>query len=73
MSNFDNVGVIEIAPSGKSLRIVLNDLPFTTFTHTFYVSVKNTELLLKGHKKNVTIVMVKPHMNVAAAAKNTDL
>ena len=60
MSDFENVGIVELAPSKKSLRIILNDLPFTTFTHTFYFSVKNTEELLKGHKKNVTIVMVKP-------------
>ena len=70
MSDFENVGIVEMAPSGKSLRIILNDVPYTTFTHTFYFSVKNTELLLKGHKKNVTVVMVKPHMRDAIAAKN---
>lgn len=57
---FDDVGIMELAASKKSLKITLNDLPYTTFTHVFYVSAKNVEAVLNGHKKNVTIVMIAP-------------
>lgn len=56
-SSFENVGIMEMAASKRSLKIKLNDLPFTTFTHTFYVSVKNVEELIRGRKKTVTVVM----------------
>jgi hypothetical protein len=58
-TKFENVGIIELAPSGKSLKITLNDLPFTTFKHVAYVSVKGVEDVLRKHKRNVTIVMIK--------------
>jgi len=45
-NSFDFVGTVERASSGKSLKIALNDLPFTTFTHTFYVGVKAVENFL---------------------------
>jgi len=57
MAKFEDVGFMELAKSKRSLKITLNDLPFTSFTHIFYVSVKNTEEVMAGHKKNVTIVM----------------
>lgn len=56
-SSFEVVGVMELAASKKSLKITLNDLPFTTFKHTAYVSVKGVEDVLRGLKKTVTVVM----------------
>lgn len=54
---FENVGIMELSKGKRSLKITLNELPFTSFSHIFYVSVKNVEEVIKGHKKNVTIVM----------------
>jgi len=54
---FERVGLMELAKSKRSLKITLNKLPFSIFTETFYVSVKNIEEVIAGHKKNVTVVM----------------
>ena len=56
---FEVVGVMFIAPSKKSLKIELNDLPFTTFKHNAYVSIKAVEQLLEGKKKTATVYMIK--------------
>jgi len=72
-NSFDFVGTVERGSSGKSLKIALNDLPFTTFTHTFYVGVKAVEDFLEGHKKTATVYVLKPQMRVAPAAKAPDL
>lgn len=54
---FENVGVMELAASKRSLKGILNDLPFTTFKHEFYVSIKGLEDVIAGRKKTVTVVM----------------
>jgi hypothetical protein len=72
-STFDVVGTIERASSGKSLKIDLRDLPFTTFRHVFYVGLEAMEELLAGHKKTATIYMLKPQQRISPAAKNLDL
>lgn len=58
-SSFEVVGVLLIASSRRSLKIELNDLPFTTFKHDAYVSIKDVEDLLRGRKKTATIWMRK--------------
>ena len=73
MSDFQTVGVIVRASTGRSLKIELTDLPFTTFNHNFYVGINALEDVLNGHKKTATIYMVKPKERNATAAKNPDL
>lgn len=55
---FDNRGVIVMASSKRSLRIELRDMPFSC---PYYVSIKDLEAVLKGHKKSATIWMPKEY------------
>jgi len=55
-SDFENVGIMELAVSKKSMKITLDNLPYEIFTITLYVSVKNLEEVLAGRKPTVTIV-----------------
>ena len=58
-NSFEVVGVILMASSKRSLKIELNDLPFTTLKHKRYVSIKDVEALLKWKKREATIWMLK--------------
>ena len=54
--DFENVGIMELAASKKSLKITLDKLPYEVFTITVYASAKNTEEVLAGRKPTVTVV-----------------
>ena len=58
-NSFEVVGVILMASSKRSLKIELNDLPFTTFKHNAYVSIKDVEAVIAGRRKTDTIWMIK--------------
>ena len=72
-SSFDVVGTIQRASSGKSLKIDLRDLPFTSFRHVFYIGINAMEDVLAGRKKSATVYMLKPQERISPAAKNPDL
>lgn len=55
MSGFVKCGVCLIAPTGRSLRLELND-PNQVFTEIYYVSLKDLEDVLQGRKQTATII-----------------
>ena len=55
---FDNVGIVSLAFSGKSLSIDLKNNPFTS---PYFVSKKEVEELLNGKRKSTVIWMPKEH------------
>ena len=57
-NRFDNRGVVSMAASKRSLRIELRDIPFSS---PYYISIKDLEAVLKGHKKTATIWMPKEY------------
>ena len=56
---FEVVGVLLMASSKRSLKIELNDLPFTTFKHNAYISIKDVEAVIAKRKKTATVWMIK--------------
>ena len=59
MRDFEKVGVVFLTKSGKSLRVELNDLPFTTPNHNAYIWKSNLKALLESKRKNATVWMIK--------------
>ena len=55
---FQNVGVLLMASTKRSLRIELNNLPYTTFQQIVYVSIKDVEAVLNHRKKTATLWII---------------
>jgi len=58
-NTFKIVGVAELSSTKRSVRLKLSHMPNTVFTEYLYVSCKDLEDLLKGHKKTGTIYVLK--------------
>lgn len=56
---FENVGVVYMASTKRSLKIEYNS-DESVFTREGYVSIKDLEDVIKGHKKTATIWKPKP-------------
>lgn len=57
--DFDDAGVFMKTRSGRSLKLELH-LPYTVFTNTTYISIKDVEDVLAGRKKIGFIYILKP-------------
>ena len=55
--DFERVGFMELTKSKKGLKITLDNLAFTSFTHIFYVSAKGLKEVIEGDQKTVNLVM----------------
>jgi hypothetical protein len=57
-SAFESAGVALLAPSGKSLRLEINDRT-RVFTDIYYLSLHDIENVVKKHKSTAQIVKLK--------------
>lgn len=58
MSEFVKCGILEIAPSQRSLRLEIND-PDNAFTERYYISIVDVEAVLAKRKQTATIIKPK--------------
>lgn len=67
-NSFDVVGVLVLASSKRSLKLELNGfLP----SDTAYVSVKDVEAVLSGHKQSATVWIRKPQERALSCEAHT--
>jgi len=52
---FHNVGVAQIAPSGRSLRLDITNDPSTVFDKILYISKQHLKQILQGQRKTATV------------------
>jgi len=69
--DFEIVGVVMRASSGRSLKLELH-LPYTVFTEICYVPIKAVQEVINEHKKSATIYKVKPKKR-NASGENKEL
>jgi len=52
------VGYAEISPSGRSLRLTINNAQDTIFDRTYYIGLESLQKVLGKHKKTATIYIL---------------
>jgi hypothetical protein len=61
---FHIVGTVELAASGKSLKIQITDCPLSVSEHIYYVGREAIVQLIQGHKKWATVFILEPKEEV---------
>jgi len=52
--DFENVGCCEMSPSKRSIRFLYRN-PDNVFDSYFYISLKDLEDVIRGHRKTATL------------------
>lgn len=57
---FHNVGFVELAATGRSVKVKITDCPLSVSEHTYYIGREALVQLLHGNRKTATIYILEP-------------
>lgn len=57
---FHIVGTVELAASGKSVKVTVTDCPLSTSDRVYFINRESIVQLVHGHRKDATVFILEP-------------